>query len=307
MKTRILLSALVVLAACAGCSSSNEEEEAVSDDGRHQCQLTVTPVDDADATRSLFDLTRATLLPEGNTLGASWTEGDRMGCCNLSMIPPYPISVGTVELVAESTAQKSRFTGSLTCTNGDYIAVVYPYDTFENGDNCAEYMLPLTGQDGTLETIARKYHLICGVTSVSVGADNIANALILMKPLLTICRFSFVDEEETPLSVQTLTLSYTKNGSGFEADTYPLSASIAVSQSYAQESVVARGVPGPDKLVLTASGQTEVYVALLPTGKRSFTFEVTTPDGKAYSGTASAKLNEGEFVIAPLKLSEKSN
>lgn len=308
MKTRILLSALVVLAACAGCSSSNEEEEAVRDDGRRRCQLTVTPVDDAESTRTLLDLTRATLLPNGNTLGASWTEGDRMACCNLSAIPPFPnIPVGTVELVAESTAQKSRFTGSLTCTNGDYIAVVYPYDTFENGDNCAEYMLPLTGQDGTLETIARKYHLICGVTSVSVGADYIANALILMKPLLTICRFSFVDEEETPLSVQTLTISYTKDGSGFNAGTYPQSASIVVSQSNAQESVVAQGVSGADKLSLSASGKTEVYVALLPTGKRSFTFEVTTPDGNTYSGTASAKQNEGEFVIASgLKLSKNN-
>ncbi len=305
MKTRILLSALVVLAACAGCSSSNEEEDAVRDDGRRLCQLTVTPVDDAESTRTVSDLTRATLLPNGNTLGASWTEGDRMGCCNLSTIPPSPdIPVSTVELVAESTAQKSRFTGSLTCKNGDYIAVVYPKNTFENGDNSAEYTLPLTGQDGTLETIAQRYHLICGVTSVAVGEDNIACALINMKPLLTICSFSFVDDEGTPLSVQTLTISYTKNGSGFDAGTYPQSASIVVSQSNVQESVVARGVPGSDKLVLTASGQTEVYVALLPSGKRSFTFEVTTPDGKAYSGTASAKLNEGEFVIAPLKLSE---
>jgi hypothetical protein len=125
-----------------------------------------------------------------------------------------------------------------------------------------------------------------------------------MKPLLTICRFAFADEEGTPLSVKTLTISYTKNGSGFEAGTYPQSASIVVSQSNTQESVVALGVPGSGKLSLNASGKTEVYVALLPTGKRSFTFEVTTPDGKAYSGTASAKLNEGEFVIAPLKLSE---
>ena len=305
MKTRILLLALVVLAACASCSSSNEEEKAVSDDGRRLCQLTVTPVDDAESTRTLFDLTRATLLPNGNTLGASWTEGDRMGCCNLSTIPPFPdIPVGTVELVAESTAQKSRFTGSLTCKNGDYIAVVYPKNTFENGDNCAEYTLPLTGQDGTLETIAQRYHLICGVTNVAVGEDNIASALISMKPLLTICRFAFVDDEGTPLSVQTLTSSYTKNGSGFNAGTYPQSASIVVSQSNAQESVVAEGVPGSDILSLNVSGKTEVYVALLPTGKRSFTFEVTTPDGKAYSGTASAKLNEGEFVIAPLKLSK---
>lgn len=306
MKTRFLLSALVVLAACAGCSSSNEEEKTMPDDGRRLCQLTVTPVDDAESTRTLSDLTRATLQPQGNTLGASWTEGDRMGCCNLSIIPPYPISVSTVDLVAESTAQKSRFTGSLTCKNGDYIAVVYPYDTFENGDNCAEYTLSLSGQDGSLETIAQLYHLICGVTTVSVGEDNLAQALIQMKPLLTICRFSFVDEEQTPLSVQTLTISYSKNGSGFNAGTYPQTASIVVSQSNTQESVVAKGVSGSDKLSLNASGKTEVYVALLPTGNRSFTFEVTTPDGKAYSGTASAKLNEGEFVIASLKLSRNN-
>ena len=306
MKTRIFLSAIVILAACVGCSSSNEEGEEVIDDGRRLCHLTVSPVDEAEATRSLFDLTRATLFLNGITLGASWTEGDRMGCCNLSKIPPYPNSFSTVELVAESTAQKSRFTGSLTCKNGDYIAVVYPKNTFENGDNCAEYTLPLTGQDGTLETIAQNYHLICGVAKVTVGEDNIANALIRMKPLLTICRFAFVDEEETPLSVQTLTISYTKNGSGFDAGTYPQTASIFVSQSNEQESVVAEGVPGSDKLSLNASGKTEVYVALLPTGNRSFTFEVTTPDGKAYSGTASAKLNEGEFVIASLKLSKNN-
>jgi hypothetical protein len=48
-----------------------------------------------------------------------------------------------------------------------------------------------------------------------------------------------------------------------------------------------------------------VYVALFPEMGATYSFTVTS-GGNTYTGTATATLNEGEYVVAPLKLTKNN-
>ena len=193
----------------------------------------------------------------------------------------------------------------MTCNAGDYLAVVYPAATFVTNES---YTISLSGQDGTLGTLATNYHYVYGKAYVTSVTDNTANATMeKMKSLLTVCKFSFVDKTTgNAIAIRSLTIGY--GGSGSDADTYPQEATVAVSPSTPMADIHATGATGGSK-VLTVSltaAQGAVYVALLPTnGQRTFRFTVTDDSGNTYSGTAKATLTEGDYVVATgLKLTK---
>ena len=281
----------MMLAGLTACSGS-DEEPSKPDDGVKVRRITITETEGAASARQA--LTRASLT-EDDGLTAKWTAGDALTYCNLSRVDygngEAPYSGG---LTAASTAATSRFTGDVVCSEGDYLAVVYPATTFEYNDR---YTISLTGQDGTLGKLASTYHYVYGRAQVTSVTGTTANATMgKMKSLLTVCKFSFKDKSTNAvIPIQTLSISY--GGTGSDAGTYPQSATVECGVLMVQTDVHASGVASNSPLLLEGSGEA-FYVALLPTtGQRTFNFTVTNTNG-TYTGTAKATLTEGEYVEA---------
>ena len=299
-KTILMLWMLggMVLAGLTACSGS-DEEPGKPDDGVKVRRITITETEDAAARQTL---TRASLTEDGDVLTASWTAGDGLTYCNLSRTNPMNYDVYSGGLTAATTAAVSQFTGDVYCLANDYLAVVYPATTFEYNDR---YTISLTGQDGTLGTLATNYHYVFGKATVTSVTETTANATMeKMKSLLTVCKFSFKDKSTNAvIPIQTLSISY--GGTGSDAGTYPQSATVAIGANTEQTDVHATGVASNSPLLLEGSGEA-FYVALLPTAaQRTFNFTVTNASG-TYSGTAKATLVEGEYVVATgLKLTKQ--
>ena len=291
----------MMLAGLTACSGS-DEEPSKPDDGVKVRRITITETEGAASARQV--MTRASLT-EDDGLTAKWTAGDALTYCNLSRVDygngEAPYSGG---LTAASTAATSRFTGDVYCLAGDYLAVVYPATTFETNDS---YTISLTGQNGTLSKLATNYHYVFGKATVTEVTETTANATIgKMKSLLTVCKFSFKDKNTgDAIPIKSLSISYSTGDSN--NGKYPQSATVAIGVNTAQNDVHATGADITAPLTITASGQTEVYVALLPTAAQStFNFTVSDGNGNTYSGTANATLVEGEYVDATgLKLTKQ--
>ncbi len=298
------------LTACSGDddTATNGSTPQTADDGVKVRRLTITEADGG-AAEARQSLTRASLT-EGDGLTAKWTAGDALTYCNLSRVNggnnEAPYSGG---LTAASTAATSQFTGNVTCHAGDELAVVYPATTFTTN---SRYAITLSGQDGTLAGLATNYHYVYGKAQVTAVTDAAAEATMpKMKSLLTVCKFSFVNKDGGAIPVLSLSISY--GGSGSDAGKYPQTATVSLKNadgvSLDQAAVHATGAAGSSEAltVTCPSVQDAVYVALLPTdAPRTFRFTVSDGSGNTYTGSAKAKLNEGEYVAATgLKLTKQ--
>ena len=293
--------------ACSGdddTKSTKETEKAPVENEVKVRRLTITEVE-GDAAEARQALTRASLT-EDDGLTAKWTAGDQLTYCNLSRVQyngeeDVPVSGN---LTAASTAATSQFTGDVTCSAGDYLAVVYPAATFTTN---SQYTIALSGQDGTLAGLATRFHYVYGKALVNSVTDATADATMpKMKSLLTVCKFSFKDKNTgDAIPIKSLSISYSTGDSN--NGKYPQSATVAIGVNTAQDDVHATGADITAPLTITASGQTEVYVALLPTAAaRTFSFSVSDGSGNSYTGTAKATLTEGEYVEATgLKLTKQ--
>ena len=297
--------------ACSGdddTKSTKETEKAPVENEVKVRRLTITEADDG-AAEARQALTRASLT-EDDGLTAKWTAGDALTYCNLSRMQyngeeDVPVSGN---LTATTTAATSQFTGDVTCSAGDYLAVVYPAATFTTN---SQYTISLTGQDGTLAGLATRFHYVYGKALVNSVTDATADATMpKMKSLLTVCKFSFVNKDGgAAIPVRSLAISY--GGSGSDADTYPPTATVRLKDADGvildQAAVHATGTTGTGALTITCpTAQAAVYVALLPTdAERTFRFTVSDGSGNTYTGTAKATLTEGEYVVATgLKLTQ---
>lgn len=296
---------LAGLTACSGDDDTATDGSApqTADDGVKMRRLTITEADGG-AAEVRQALTRASLT-EDDGLTAKWTAGDALTYCNLTRVDhgndDAPYSGG---LTAASTAATSQFTGNVTCSAGDYLAVVYPAATFTTN---SQYTIALSGQDGTLAGLATRFHYVYGKALVTAVTDNTADATMpKMKSLLTVCKFSFVDKSnDAAIPIKTLTVSY--GGSNSDAGKYPQTATVSIGVNTAQDGVHATGATATEPLTVTCTtAQAAVYVALLPTdAARTFNFTVTNTNG-TYTGTAKATLTEGEYVEATgLKLTKQ--
>lgn len=294
--------------ACSGdddTKSTKETEKAPVENEVKVRRLTITEADDG-AAEARQALTRASLT-EDDGLTAKWTAGDALTYCNLSSLDVMSDEPYTGPLAATTTASVSQFTGNVACSTNDYLAVVYPATTFETNER---YTISLAGQDGTLSGLATNYHYVYGKAQVTAVTDATADATMpKMKSLLTVCKFSFVDKATNEaIPIKSLSISY--GGIGGDAGKYPQTATVSIGVNMAQDDVHATDAAGSSEaLTITCpTAQEAVYVALLPTdAARTFSFSVTDDSGNTYSGTAKAKLTEGEYVVATgLKLMQNS-
>ncbi len=269
--------------------------------------------------RGIQRLPQATITENGDVLDALWNADDEVFYRNLSYSYDYYVNdddskplYGT--LYADKEASIASFSGDrVWCDKTNQLALIYPDPdletnpsafTFDKEQLTAEYTISVAGQDGSLETLAEKYHHIYGIASVVSVTETTANAeLAEMKSLLTVCKFSFEDKDVpgTPLPITSLTIGYNTNG-GLNDGNYPQKGTVSIAQNTPVESVHVE----PNEATLTSpltittptgTTPTVVYVALFPKTEQPYKFTVTS-GGNTYTGTATAVLNEGEFVPA---------
>lgn len=271
-------------------------------------------------------LPQATITDEGETLDAIWSVNDEISFRNIShkeyTDPETHESVyleGT--LLADRKARIASFASNdeVWCALGDHLLLVYPkaaapaFEVDGNGSSLtASYSISLTGQDGTLGKIASTHHHSYGIATITEVTPTVANAVVAeMQNLLTVCKFSFVDENhlDTPLPVSSLTIGYSD---GTYAGTYPEQATVAVTQGTpctvavtpVKKSTAESGYPLP---IIPTGAPTEVYVVLFPEATATtYSFRLKSGEN-TYIGTATAQLYAGEFVVATnLKLTKNN-
>lgn len=294
----------MMLASGTGCQNQNSPVN--PQDQMVQTRHMTIKMNDATIAH-LRRITHATITDDGTSLSAEWVAGDEATYCNLSrtnginpLTEEYDIYSGALSAATSGTG--TDLNGDVTCSSGDYLAVVYPHTNsfvYNDPGTSYTYTLPLTGQDGSLARLASTYHYIYGRAFVqSVDGTTATATMDKMVSLLTVCKFSFTDGAN-PIPVGILSISY--GGSGSYAGKYPQSATVTVTNLTANNQATAEGVLPDTATPLTitcASEQNEVYVALLPeVASRTYTFTVTNSTG-TYTGTASAQLNKGEYVVA---------
>lgn len=265
-------------------------------------------------------LPQATITENGKVLDALWSIGDEVFYRNLSYSNKYydketdsfyDLS-GT--LYADKAERIASFTGErVWCDETNQLALIYPAlnpadFTFHDDPLTAEYTISVAGQDGSLATLANRYHHIYGIASVVSVTETTANAeLAQMKSLMTVCKFSFVDESNNKLPISRLTIGYYTNVP-LSDDKYPQDGTVSIAHNTPVKSVHVEpnNAALSKPLTIDTQGATpeEVYVALFPQPELSYTFTVTSGEN-TYTGTAKAVLNEGEFVPATIKLTKK--
>ena len=273
--------------------------------------------------RGIQRLPQATITENGDVLDAIWSVNDEISFRNMSR-KEYTVP-GTTDkvplegtLLADRSARIASFASNneVWCALDDRLLLVYPkatapaFEIVENNPLQIRYSISLTGQDGTLATISNKYHHSYGIATVTEVTETTAIAEVAeMQNLLTVCKFSFVDESDnlgTLLPITSLSISY---GDGTYAGTYPGTATVTVTQGTSSTATVTPDkkseAAGGNILSINPDGTTEVvYVALFPEADAT-TYSFRLESGsKTYTGTATAQLNAGEFVVAELKLND---
>ncbi|MBQ8939823.1 MAG: hypothetical protein IJ047_06320 [Paludibacteraceae bacterium] len=263
--------------------------------------------------RGILRLPQATITENGDALDAIWSAGDEISFRNMSHASyTDPQTQASVYLdgvlLADRSASIASFASNakVWCALGDKILLVYPKATapaisVEGDPLRATYTISLADQNGTLGTIASTYHHSYGIATITEVTPTVANAeLAEMQNLLTVCKFSFVDGSNQPLTITSLSISY--NGGDY-AGTYPETARVTVTQGTNSTATVTpdnqnKEAEG-DPLTIAPDGNPEVvYVALFPEANATeYSFTVTSGED-TYTGTATARLNAGEFVVA---------
>ena len=274
-------------------------------DGRKLRQLTISEV----------SLTRAMLTEQTvggkHSLGAAWKENDKATFFNLSELAQGNVRYS--ELTASSSTETSAFTGSVYCEELDRIALIYPAveiitqddpskdELYKKGD----FYINLSGQDGTLDLLAQKYHCVYGVGKVTSVTETMANATIFsIKSLLAVCKFKFKDGSDTPIPVRTLKISY---GDDLSVG-YPQKATVTPSVTMSE--VIATPEASEfweNPLIVTLDSETSdgVFVALFPVIESDFYFSVTNSSGSTYTGTATVNLKAGKYYYKELTLTKQ--
>lgn len=289
----------------AGCSHSEDDAVVPVNKDVKTRLLTFTQVENRGSRAVLNEDAKKSLL-------ALWKRGDQLGCCNLSTLEDDiyvfgRISTGTLT-TQDDGVTTSIFQGTMSCDQGNRLAVIYPVKNFgfvlKSSEYFANYTITLSGQDGTLETLANSYHYMYGVATVNSVTTSTAEASGQMKSLLAVCKFSFTDENNNGISVKKLEISYVYDGSEGNRQIYPQGATVKFYDdgAYSFDPDASNDQAGAvDPLIIELETAADaVYVALLPVTTRTFHFKVTDANGGTYTGKAMATLQAGEYVVASI-------
>ena len=304
------------------CSTANNPDQPKQQAELKPRTLIVTEVE---SRKSKVErrLPQATITENVDVLDALWDAGDEVFYRNLSYSNDYYDGKEEQPLYGVLKADKAERIASFAgdrvwCAPNDQLALIYPkidksaMDISEvESKLTAKYTISVAGQDGSLATLAEKYHHIYGIASVVSVTETTANAeLAQMKSLLTVCKFSFEDKDHqgTPLPISSLEISI--GGEGSYVGTYPQDGTVSIAHNVSTWNVSvdpewkASGNGGTPLTIDTkGANPTDVYVALFPADGVTYKFTVTNSNG-TYTGEATATLNEGEFVPATIILTK---
>lgn len=296
-----LLSFSLIPTSCSSDDKDEEQGDVQKTDGRKSRQLIINDV----------PITRATLTDNGTTIGAGWSATDKVTYFNLASLD-YGFYSGDLAVSSVSSdGSTSTFSGEVFCDQDDYLALIYPKVTIEDGSvvdkDKGEFTISLSGQKGTLADIATNFHYIYGVGQVTSVTKTTAYATISsMQPLLALCKFTFMHNNDA-ISVKTLQIGYGKTAK----TGYPQYATVTPVPTPEDQGVIEVDPEAPSGLLsITLDSETSdgVYVALLPGGesgsKLDIYFSVTTVDNDIYTGTASAILKAGKYYPVTLTLTK---
>lgn len=316
----IICSSLLFLG--TACSSNTPDQPKQQAELKPRT-LVVTQTEGGNRIQEVRRLPQATITDAGETLNALWSKGDEISFRNISHATYTPSgSTDPVPLegvlLADRAARIASFASNnkVWCAEGNQLLLVYPkttapaFEIISTNPLTAKYTISLTPQDGSLATIANSCHHSYGFATVTEVTETTANAeLSKMQNLLTVCKFSFVDEThpDTPLPVSSLSISYY---GGDYAGTYPGTATVTVKHgtpcTVAMTPVKKSKAAGGNVLSILPEGNPkEVYVALFPEeNPTKYVFQLESGEN-IYTGTATARLVAGEYVVATnLKLTK---
>ena len=312
----VICSSLLMLG--TACSTTNNPDQPKQQaELKPRTLIVQTSPQPSPQERGIQRLPQATITDEEGTLDAIWSIGDEVFYRNLSYSNDYYEDDGGKPLYGVLEADKAERIASFAgdrvwCAKDDQLALIYPKIdksaidvSLVESQLTASYTISVAGQDGSLATLASTYHHIYGIASVVSVTETTANAeLAQMKSLMTVCKFSFVDGSDNQLPITSLQISY--GGGGLSDGKYPQDGTVSIAQNTPVESVHVE--PNEETLtspltITPAGNPTEVYVALFPKTEQPYKFTVTS-GGNTYTGTATATLKEGEYVVAPLKLTK---
>lgn len=317
----VICSSLLMLG--TACSTTNNPDQPKQQAELKPRTLIVTQSAVSHQQSAVRRLPQATITENGDVLDAIWSVNDEISFRNISHATytpsgyTNPVPLNGV-LLADRAASIASFASNdkVWCAEGNQILLVYPKATapaitVSGNPLQATYSISLTGQDGSLGKIASTYHHSYGIATITEVTPTVANAeLAEMQNLLTVCKFSFVDKDHlgTLLPITSLSISY---NDGTYANTYPETATVTVTQGTpctvgvtpTNQSKEAGGYA----LAISPTGTTptEVYVALFPeAAATTYSFSLTSGED-TYTGTATAQLIAGEYVVATgLKLTK---
>ncbi len=312
----VVCSSLLFLG--TACSTNNNPDQPKQQAELKPRTLVVTQTEGANRTQEVRRLLQATITENGDVLDAIWSRGDEISFRNISHATytdpetGAPVYLDGV-LVADRDARIASFASNneVWCDLGDQLLLVYPKATdpaitVSGNPLKATYTISLTGQDGTLATIANRYHHSYGIATITEVTPTVANAVVAeMQNLLTVCKFSFVDESDQPLTITSLSISY---GDGDYAGTYPETATVTVTQGTPCTVAVTPSAGGYALAISPDGNPKEVYVALFPEATATkYSFRLESGEN-IYTGTATARLIAGEYVVATgLKLTKENH
>ena len=293
------------------CSTNNPDQPKQQAGLKPRTLIVKTSPQPSPQERGIRRLPQATITDDGETLNALWSAGDEISFRNLtheSYTDPQTQESVYLEgvLLADRAASIASFASNneVWCALDDRLLLVYPKATdpaitVSGNPLQATYSISLTGQDGSLGKIANRYHHSYGIATITEVTPTVANAeLAEMQNLLTVCKFSFVDKDHlgTLLPITSLSISY---NDGTYANTYPATATVTVTQGTPCTVAVTPAAGGyPLAISPTGTTPTEVYVALFPEATATtYSFRLTSGED-TYTGTATAQLIAGEYVVA---------
>lgn len=245
-----LLMAGAALAACSG--DDNIVEEQPANPAQHTYTMTIEATKGGDAAT-----TRALAL-DGKTLNATWQTTDKVAVYNYTQ----QAALGG-HLSPQSDGASATLTGSLTgsVAKDDVVHLRWPSVN-------ADY----TGQDGKLETIAKRYDYTTGIAQVKAisGAAIVAEDYPSGGPVTfinrqAIVKFTLIDKaNNAPINATQLTIDAkdSQGSSLIQSLTYPNTYTL-----------------GPITINRTTPADNVVYAALPFSGQAGFTFDLTATDG----------------------------
>ena len=175
------------------CSTNNTPDQPKQQAELKPRTLIVTEVE-SQKSKVESRLPQATITDEGETLNALWSKGDEISFRNISH-ETYTPSGTTDEvpldgvLLADRAARIASFASNakVWCDLDDQLLLVYPKATapaitVSGNPLNATYTISLTGQDGSLATIANRYHHSYGIATITEVTETTANAELAEMP-----------------------------------------------------------------------------------------------------------------------------